>query len=110
MKRGEVWLVQFDPVVGHEQGGPRPALIASSDAWNGPPGNLVTVLPITSKPRRLPSRIRVMPPEGGLSRESWVIGEQLRTVSTRRLQGRLGTVRPATMAAVEDAMRLILEL
>ena len=60
MKRGEVWLVQFDPVVGHEQGGPRPALIASSDAWNGPPGNLVTVLPITSKPRKLPSRIRVI--------------------------------------------------
>jgi mRNA interferase MazF len=110
MKRGEEWLARFNPVVGHGQGGPRPALIVSSDGWNGPPGNLVTVVPITSQPRRLPSRVRVMPPEAGLDRESWVIGEQVRTVSTQRLTRRLGVVMPATMRAVADNVRLLLEL
>jgi mRNA interferase MazF len=109
VKRGEVWLVQVSPVVGHEQARLRPAVILSSDAWNGPPGNMVTVLPITSKPRQLPSRVRI-PPEGGITRESWVICEQVRTVSTRRLESRLGAIKPATLLAVEDAVRLMLEL
>jgi mRNA interferase MazF len=111
MKRGEIWIVQFEPVVGHEQGRQRPALIVSADAVNASPANLVTVLPITSKGKiRAPSRIRIAPPEGGLSLESWVISEQVRTVSKQRVSTRLGTVTSATMRKVSDAVRLLLDL
>lgn len=110
MKRGEVWLVSLDPVVGHEQAGRRPALIVSADDLNQGPGGLVTVLPITSKPRRLPSRVRIVPPEGGLTLESWVITEQIRTVSKQRLVSRLGWANTATIKAVETCMRLVLDL
>lgn len=103
-------MAQFDPIVGHEQGGPRPALIVSADAWNGPPGDLVTVLPVTSKPRNLPSRVRITPPEGGLTKVSWAICEQVRTVSTRRLLKPLGSVTPRTMQAVSDNIRMLLDL
>jgi mRNA interferase MazF len=97
MKRGEVWIVDLNPIVGHEQAGKRPALILS-------------VLPITSKARNLPSRVSIAPPEGGLTLQSWVICEQPRTISKRRLTQRLGKVPQATMAAVSDVVRMLLGL
>lgn len=111
MKRGEIWSAQFDPVVGHEQGRERPALIVSADWVNGSTAGLVTVLPVTSKSKRMPpSRVRVAPPEGGLRRESWVICEQVRTLSKQRFSSRLGVVSAATMRAVADNLRLLLDL
>jgi|SRR5450432_2988872 len=111
MKRGEIWRVALDPTVGHEQAGTRPALILSVDRFNASGADLVVVLPITSKAskhRALPSRIRVTPPEGGLSKESWVICEQPRTVATSRLGRRMGSLRPATMHAVEVVVCFLL--
>lgn len=110
MKRGEVWNVTLDPVIGHEQAGRRPALIVSADALNQSPAGLVAVLPITSKHRALPSRIRIGPPEGGLTMESWVITEQVRTISKQRFLSRLGTVTAATMDEVAMCLRLLLNL
>ncbi len=110
-RRGEVWLVSLDPTKGHEQAGSRPALILSVDAMNASRANLVTVLPITSKARpAVPSRIPVTPPEGGLSALSYIIGEQVRTISTDRLVKRFGAVSPDTMARAEDTVRILLGL
>ncbi len=110
MKRGEIWIVDLDPVLGHEQAGRRPALVLSADAFNASPADLVTVLPVTSTARKLPSRIRIVPPEGGLRVESWVVCEQVRTVSKRRLSSKLGTVMPSTLRSVSDVVRLLLDL
>jgi len=52
----------------------------------------------------------VVPPEGGLSVESYVIGEQTRTVSSRRLVKRFGAVSGATMIKVGDVVRMLLGL
>jgi mRNA interferase MazF len=109
-RRGEIWIVDFDPVEGREQAGRRPALVLSVDAFNASHAEIVTVLPITSKARALRTRIEVVPPEGGLSVVSWVIGEQTRTVSIGRLRKRLGLVSTRTMAAVSDVVRLLLGL
>ena len=110
MKRGEVWNVALDPVLGHEQAGRRPALIVSADALNQSPAGVVAVLPITSKRRALPSRIRIGPPEGGLTMESWVITEQVRTISKQRLLSRLGSVTSVTMDEVATCLRWLLDL
>jgi len=97
------------PVIGHEQAGRRPALIVTANLFNASPAGLVAVLPITSKHRALPSRVRVTPPEGGLSMESWIITEQARTVSKKRLVSRLGSVAPSTIEAVETSLRFLLD-
>jgi len=76
-RRGEVWLVDSNPIAGHEQGGRRPALVLSVDAFNASRADLVTVLPITSRARALRSRVAVQPPEGGLSSPSYIIAEQV---------------------------------
>jgi mRNA interferase MazF len=110
-RRGEVWLADLDPTVGHEQAGRRPALVLSVDSFNASPAELATVLPVTSRARpNNPFRIIVKPPEGGLSLVSYVICEQSRTISTRRLVRPLGAVSPVTFARVADAVRLLLGL
>jgi mRNA interferase MazF len=110
-RRGEVWLASFEPVQGHEQAGRRPALVLSVDAFNASRADLVTVLPITSKARpHIPSRVEVRPPEGGLKVPSYVVCEQTRTISIRRLGRRLGAVTPATVARAADVVRMLLGL
>jgi mRNA interferase MazF len=105
-----VWVVDLEPIAGHEQGGRRPALVLSVDAFNASRADLVTVLPITSKARAVRTRVEVRPPEGGLSVASWIICEQARTVSTQRLAQRIGAVSGATMTKVADIVRVLLGL
>lgn len=67
--RGEVWMTDFDPVRGHEQAGRRPALVVSVDVFNRSPAERAIMLPITSKRKRIASRVELVPPEAGLTRE-----------------------------------------
>lgn len=108
--RGEIWRVDFEPVRGHEQGRVRPALIVSSDIYNHGPAGLVTVIPMTTKGRPIRSFLRVDPPEGGLQKTSFLICEQVRTISRERLGRRFGALARATMAEVELRLKFLLEL
>ena len=108
-RRGEVWTVALDPVVGHEQGGHRPALIVSSDLLHAIPSGLAFVVPMTSRDRRVRSHVPIHPPEGGLAPPSFAMTEQLRTISTRRLGRRLGKVASATSEAVLAWILLFLD-
>lgn len=110
MIRGEVWLADLDPTRGHEQAGKRPVLILSETAFNRGPADLVVVLPITSTLRPIPSHVRLKPPEGGLKNESAVLCEAIRSISKQRLVRRWGAVSPATLAVVEDIVRILLRL
>jgi mRNA interferase MazF len=107
-KRNEVWLADLEPVRGHEQGGKRPVLIVSVDQLNDGPADLVIACPITSKLKQVRSRVPIDPPEGGLVKNSHVICEAVRSVSTERLTNRLGTIKPATMKKVEFWLRMLL--
>lgn len=102
--------MDLDPVRGHEQAGRRPALVVSVDALNQSAAELAIVLPITSRRKNVRSHVPVQPPEGGLDRSSFVKCEDVRSVSTSRLDRRLGAVASATMRSVEDRLRLLLDL
>jgi len=108
--RGEIWNVDLDPVVGHEQGGFRPALVVSSDRLHAIPSQLVTIVPITTTDRGIRAHIRVGPPEGGVVAPSVIITEQVRTISRQRLGRRRGTVSAVTLEAVERRLRYFLDL
>lgn len=108
--RGEVWLVNLDPVRGHEQAGTRPALVVSVDRFNHGAAGLVVVLPITSRAKGVPLHVAVSPPEGGLTSLSFVKCEDIRSVSTDRLVRRLGSVEPSTIATVDDRLRILMDL
>jgi mRNA interferase MazF len=105
-----VWLVDLDPARGHEQAGTRPALVVSADLFNQGPAGLVIVLPITSVAKSMRSHVSVEPPEGGLKTTSYAKCEDVRSISAERLRRRWGQVSARTMAAVEDVLRMLMEL
>ncbi len=108
--RGEIWLVDLDPTRGHEQAGKRPGLVVSVDLFNHGPAGLVVLLPLTTRAKGIPFHVEVNPPEGGLKEKSFIKCEDVRSVAKERLSRRLGSVSQATLAAVEDRLRILLNL
>ena len=85
-------------------------LVVSDDIFNRGPADLVIVLPMTSRLRNIPSHVRVSPPEGGLTVESAILCEGVRSITRRRLVTRWGAVRRRTLIAVEEILRILLRL
>lgn len=108
--RGQVWDINLDPIVGHEQAGSRPALIVSVDLFNAGPSELIVVVTITRTARKVRWHVPVSPPEGGLVATSYIQCESLRSVSKRRLKRRRGRVSDATLELVEDRIRILMGL
>lgn len=108
--RGQIWLVDLNPTLGHEQAGRRPALVVSVDPFNHGPAQLVVVLPLTTRDKRIPFHVEVKPPEGGLRQPSFIKCEDVRSVSTLRLFESWGTISAQTMAQVEDRLCILLAL
>jgi mRNA interferase MazF len=106
--RGEVWLATLDPVGPGEQGGTRPVLVVSTNAFNAWPVGLVMVVPITTRERGFAHHVPVA--SGGLDRPSFAMPEYLRSIAARRLQRQLGSAEAATLANVEDWLRRLIGL
>jgi len=85
-------------------------LVVSVDQFNGSRGGLAVVVPLTSKFKGLPLHVPVEPPEGGLTVQSFVKTEDLRSVSRQRLIRRLAVVTPETLTAVELRLKRLLGL
>ncbi len=100
IKRGEVYMVDPDPVVGHEQGGRRPFLVISIDPMNRSAARLALAVPLTTTDRENKLHVRVDPPEGGLAKVSFAMPEMIRSISTGRLLRRLGRASPDTVETV----------
>jgi len=109
-KRGEIWMADLDPTRGHEQSGIRPVVILSVDRFNRSAATLVFVCPITSRNRNINSRVQIDPPEGGLTLTSYILTEQLRSITQERLIRKLGSISDETMEEVEDKVRILLGL
>ncbi len=110
-RRGEVYLVNFDPTLGAEIKKTRPALVLQNDVANrfSP---ITVVAAITSKfeSRLYPTEVPVTAPEGGLEVDSVVLLNQIRSVDKQRLIRRLGKLSPETMQLVDRAAMLSLGL
>ena len=109
-KRGEIYLVSFDPALGAEIQKTRPALILQNDIGNR--HSPVTIVgAITSNVQRQgPTSVLVKAPEGGLDVDSIVLLNQIRTVDKRRLEKRLGVLRGTTLKQVDQAIMISLAL
>ncbi len=111
MRRGEIWIADLDPVVGHEQGRRRPVLIVSTDRFNQGSASLVIVVPLTTADRHLSSHVEILPPDGGVKQRCFAMCEMVRSISKDRLTGvRWGRVSDPIMRAVEDRLTVLLEL
>ena len=115
MRRGEVRLVDLDPVRGSEANKRRPAIIVSNDTANSVAERLgrgvITVVPITSNTGRVyPFQVFLPPDASGLRVQSKAQAERVRSVSVERLGPALGMLPPSIINAIDDALRLHLAL
>jgi mRNA interferase MazF len=115
MLRGEIRLVDLDPVRGSEASKRRPAVIVSNDGANATAARLnrgvVTVVPVTSNITRVyPFQVLLPASDCGLPRDSKAQAEQVRSVAVERLGPRIGQLPPALLAGLEEALRLHLGL
>ncbi|MEX2447742.1 MAG: type II toxin-antitoxin system PemK/MazF family toxin [Solirubrobacterales bacterium] len=110
IKRGEVYVGDPDPVVGHEQGGRRPVLVVSIHAMNRSAARLAITVPLTTTDRGSQLHVRVEPPEGGLTRPSFAMPEMVRSMSVDRLGRRIGRASPDTVEAVAKRVGILIGL
>jgi mRNA interferase MazF len=108
-KRGEVWLVNWNPARGSEQAGRRPALIIQNDIGNEKAPTTI-VAAISSSVRIYPMNVLINPPEGGLDHPSIIKTSQILTISKERLEKRLGRLSKASLDDVGSAIKLSLAL
>lgn len=103
-RRGSVYQVTLDPTVGHEIRKTRPAGVVSNNHMNEL-ADTVLIMPITAGQHQYYHWIPLDPPEGGVTKPSSIVTEQIRGVDKRRLKRRLGEVRPETIEKIEAAVR-----
>lgn len=105
IKRGDIYYADLSPVVGSEQGGLRPVLIVQNDVGNRYSPTVIAAA-ITSKlgKAKLPTHIDIYASEVGLSKDSVILLEQIRTLDKRRLREKMGHLSDPVMARVNDAI------
>ena len=109
-KRGEVWLVSLEPVAGHETGKTRPALVISNNR-NNEFSSTVTVIPITSSIEKIyPFEVMIPGTESGLSSDSKIKCNQIRTVDKLRLPKPVGALPRDKIVEVEKALMIHLDI
>ena len=106
-KRGEVYLVNFDPTIGSEIRKTRPALIVQNDIGNEfSPITIVAAITSQYDDNLYPTEVLIKPPEGGLSNISVVLLNQIRSIDKKRLIKRLGKLTLTSMKQVERAIQI----
>lgn len=108
--RGDIWLADLNPIRGREQAGTRPCLVVSVNLFNQGSAERVIVIPLTTKAKGIRTHVALSPPEGGVSEQSFIKCEDVRSISTERLTTRWGVISLAAMRQVEDCLRILMGL
>lgn len=105
--RGSVYRVSFDPTVGSEIRKTRPAAVVSNDVANQY-SPIVIVVAITGRTEPKFDEVAVDPPEGGLSKRSVIVANQIRAIDKQRLGDKLGELSDDTMQQLDASLKLTL--
>jgi mRNA interferase MazF len=109
-RRGEIYLVAFDPTVGHEIQKTRPAVIIQNNISNQySPITIVAAISSQFGDPPHPREVLILP-KSGLPKPSAVILNQIRSVDRKRLIKRIGAVDAVTMRRVDEALLISLGL
>lgn len=105
VKRGDIYYADLSPVVGSEQGGVRPVLIVQNDVGNKYSPTVIAAAITSQKEKaKLPTHIKLESENCGLSRDSVVLLEQIRTIDKKRLKERMGKLDDGSMQMIDQAL------
>ncbi len=105
IKRGDIYYADLSPVVGSEQGGIRPVLIVQNDVGNRySPTVIAAAITSRQSKTKLPTHIPIEAQGCGLSKDSVVLLEQVRTLDKRRLKEKMGSVDFNSMKEINRAL------
>jgi mRNA interferase MazF len=115
MRRGEIRVVNLDPVIGSEANKQRPAVIVSNDGANTTAARLgrgvLTIVPVTTNTDRIhPFQVLLEAADTGLADDCKAQAEQVRSVDVQRIGKRVGSVPVAVMGDLDEALRIHLAL
>ncbi|MFZ7134610.1 MAG: type II toxin-antitoxin system PemK/MazF family toxin [Eubacteriales bacterium] len=107
VKRGDVYYADLSPVIGSEQGGIRPVLVLQNNVGNKySPTIIVSAITSQVNKSKLPTHIEINAADFGLSKDSVVLLEQIRTIDKKRLRERIGHLNEEVMDQVNDALQI----
>ena len=110
-RRGEIFLVDFDPTVGHQIRKTRPAVVIQNDVSNQySPITIVAAISSQFSDPPFPREVVIEPEESGLPKRSAVIVNQIRSVDRLRLQERMGKLSRLSMERLDEAIQISLGL
>ena len=109
VKKGDLYFADLSPVVGSEQGGVRPVLVVQNDVGNKySPTIIVAAVTSQTGKAKLPTHVELQATHGGLSKNSVVLLEQLRTIDKQRLKERIGSLGSEKLPIVDEALSVSL--
>jgi mRNA interferase MazF len=104
--RGDIRWADLNPVIGSEQGGLRPVLVLSHNVFNERSGTVIAVA-ITSQPQRAGFPLTMELGEPALPKKSWVKISQIRTLSVKRIRGKIARATDEELALVIEGFNEI---
>ena len=112
INRGDVFDARLDPTEGAEQAGVRPVVVVSRNAINQYSA-VIVVAPLTTATnvkRPYPNNVSIAQGEAGLTADSVLLGGQIRAIAKSRLLRKRGDLSPNTIAQIDQALRITLDL
>jgi len=112
IKRGEILLIDLDPVKGSEQGKTRPCIVIQNDVSNEYSSvTIVAAITSTLSDKKYPTEVKINSEESGLPKESTILLNQIRTISQKdRVIKKIGKLSSSKMNEVNKAIKISLGL
>lgn len=105
IKRGDIYLAELDPIIYSGPGVVSPVLIIQNDIANQyAPTTIVAAITSQASKAKLPTRIKLNKKNFGLTRDSIILLEQIRTVDKNLLREKVGSIDEETMQKVSEAL------
>ncbi len=107
IKRGDIIYADLSPVVGSEQGGIRPVLVIQNDIGNKySPTVIVAAITSQINKAKLPTHVEINAEEYGITKDSVILLEQIRTIDKKRLKEKVGHLSDELMKKVDDSLQV----
>lgn len=107
IKRGDILYADLSPVIGSEQGGVRPVLVIQNDIGNKySPTVIVAAITSQINKAKLPTHVEIKAEEYGISKDSVILLEQIRTIDKKRLKEKVGHLSDDMMKRVDEGLQV----